>query len=167
MPAAILWLIAVFALTGCATGRVGTPPDRRAARPPAASKPAARAVPPAPSRPSVAVPPGQKFDETGEASWYGRAHHGKRTASGQPYDMRKLTAAHRTLPLGTRVLVTNLENGRTVEVTITDRGPFVVDRVIDLSFAAATRLGGVNDGVFTVGLKVLPESATERSPPRD
>src|SRR5207244_773422 len=77
---------------------------------------------------------------TGTASWYGEAHHRKKTASGEPFDMHALTAAHRTLPFGTRVLVTNLANGRAVEVRINDRGPVVRDRIIDLSYGAARAL---------------------------
>ena len=92
---------------------------------------------------------------TGQASWYGRQHHGKRTASGETYDMNKLTAAHRTLPMGTRVRVTNRDNGRTVDVRINDRGPFVAGRVLDLSYAAAKRLGAVEDGVIPVTLTVV------------
>jgi rare lipoprotein A len=113
-------------------------------------------VTPAPVRPDAA-------GLTGQASWYGRPHHGRRTASGETYDMHKLTAAHRTLPLGTRVLVTNLENGRTVEVRINDRGPFVVNRVLDLSYAAARRLGALEDGVIPVRLRVLEAEAEDRS----
>src|SRR5689334_22706127 len=71
--------------------------------------------------------------EVGVASWYGARHHGRPTASGTPFDMHKLTAAHKRLPLDTRVRVTNLSNGRTVEVTVTDRGPYANGRVIDLS----------------------------------
>ena len=92
---------------------------------------------------------------SGEASWYGHPHHGRRTASGEIYDMNKMTAAHRTLPLGTRVLVTNRENGRTVEVRINDRGPFRKNRVLDLSYAAARSLGAVGEGVIPVTLKIL------------
>ena len=92
------------------------------------------------------------------ASWYGRQHHGKRTASGEPYDMNALTAAHRSLPLGTRVVVTNLDNGRSIEVRINDRGPYTDGRVIDLSYAAARRLGAVGAGVVRVGLKVVGDS---------
>ena len=91
----------------------------------------------------------------GEASWYGRQHHGKRTASGETYDMNKLTAPHRTLPMGTRVRVTNRDNGRTVDVRINDRGPFVAGRVLDMSYAAAKRLGAVEDGVIPVTLNVV------------
>ena len=100
-----------------------------------------------------------RFDGSGlrgEASWYGHPHHGKPTSSGDIYDMNKLTAAHRTLPLGTRVLVTNLDNGRTVEVRINDRGPFKRGRILDLSYAAAKRLGAVGEGVIPVTLKILP-----------
>ena len=98
---------------------------------------------------------------SGQASWYGRPHHGRRTSSGEIYDMNKLTAAHRTLPLGTRVLVTNLDNGRTVEVRINDRGPFRKNRVLDLSYAAARQLGAVGEGVIPVTLKVVTIPATD------
>jgi rare lipoprotein A len=77
----------------------------------------------------------------GIASFYGKKFHGRKTASGETYDMYKLTAAHRTLPFGTKVKVTNLLNGRSVVVRINDRGPFKKDRIIDLSFEAARRLG--------------------------
>jgi rare lipoprotein A len=109
-------------------------------------------------------PPAPRPDapaQTGEASWYGPQHHGKRTASGEVYDMNKLTAAHRTLPLGTRVRVTNIENGRSVDVRINDRGPFVDGRVIDLSRAAAERLGALGEGVVRVSLKVISDSASD------
>jgi rare lipoprotein A len=149
MPAPIVWLILIFILSGCATARTAPAPT-------VASKP--RAAPPAPRPP--APRPGA-FEQTGEASWYGRQHHGKPTASGETYDMHKLTAAHRTLPLGTRVLVTNLENGRTVEVRINDRGPFAPGRVLDLSYAAARHLGAVGDGVISVGLTVLAVSPAD------
>lgn len=91
----------------------------------------------------------------GMASWYGYPHHGRMTASGQRFDMHKLTAAHRTLPLGARVRVTNLLNGRSVVVTITDRGPFVKKRVIDLSYAAARQIGLLGPGTAPVQLEVL------------
>lgn len=91
----------------------------------------------------------------GMASWYGSSHHGRMTASGQRFDMRELTAAHRTLPLGARVRVTNLLNGRSIVVTITDRGPFVKDRVIDLSYAAARQIGILGPGTAPVQLEVL------------
>jgi rare lipoprotein A len=88
--------------------------------------------------------------QVGVASWYGPGFHGKRTASGEVYDQHDLTAAHRTLPLGTQVTVTSLTNGRTVPVRINDRGPFVGDRVIDLSKAAAQQLHMLGPGTMRV-----------------
>jgi len=84
--------------------------------------------------------------EAGIASWYGRAFQGRRTASGERFDMNLLTAAHKTLPMGTVVLVRNPVNGQSVEVTINDRGPYLKDRIIDLSYRAALLLGMVNSG---------------------
>ena len=96
----------------------------------------------------------------GVASWYGPGFHGRRTANGEVYDQYELTAAHPSLPLGTRVMVTNLVNGRSVEVRINDRGPFVDGRIIDLSYAAARVLGMIGPGTMEVRLQVL-EGATE------
>ena len=107
------------------------------------------------ARTHKALPPEPRALQTGKASWYGDAHHGRKTASGETFDMNALTAAHRTLPLGTRVLVTNLANGRSIEVRINDRGPMVSDRIIDLSFAAARALGGVGAGVLRVRIAVV------------
>lgn len=94
------------------------------------------------------------YEETGEAAWYGEPYHGRPTTSGEVYDMYQLTAAHRTLPIGTRVMVTNLNNGRSVEVRINDRGPFKEGRIIDLSYAAARLLDAVGPGVIPVRLRV-------------
>lgn len=93
--------------------------------------------------------------ERGEASWYGPRFHGRRTASGERYNMHSLTAAHRTLPFGTRVRVRNLENGESVEVRINDRGPFARGRIVDLSYAAAKALGLVGPGTAQVELSVI------------
>jgi len=93
--------------------------------------------------------------QEGTASWYGPGFHGNRTSSGEIYDQNDLTAAHQTLPLGTRVAVTNLQNGRTVEVRINDRGPFVKGRTIDLSYAAARSLGMLGPGTVPVRIEVL------------
>lgn len=90
--------------------------------------------------------------ETGLASWYGEDFDGKPTASGEIYDMYKVSAAHKTLPLGTHVLVKNESNGRTLEVVINDRGPFIHGRIIDLSYKAAEKLDSVEDGVVPVTL---------------
>jgi rare lipoprotein A len=91
----------------------------------------------------------------GVASWYGYPHHGRITASGRRFNMYEMTAAHRTLPLGTRLRVTNLTNGRAVTVTITDRGPFVNNRVLDLSYAAAREIGMVVPGTAPVQLEII------------
>jgi rare lipoprotein A len=103
-----------------------------------------------------AVPPRDPDGLVGVASWYGPRHHGQPTASGQPFDMRAMVAAHRTLPLGTRVRVTNLDNGRSVVVQIVDRGPYVDGRVLDVSQAAAEALDMVERGVARVRLEVVP-----------
>lgn len=106
---------------------------------------------------TVAVPPAPQIrsGETGLASWYGHPYHGRAAANGEIYDMEKLTAAHRTLPFGTWVRVTNLDNTRTVDVRITDRGPFVDGRVIDLSHAAAEAIGMIGAGIARVRLDIL------------
>ncbi|MBK5931941.1 hypothetical protein CCR82_15735 [Halochromatium salexigens] len=93
--------------------------------------------------------------ETGRASWYGKKFHGRKTSSGERYDMHRLTAAHKTLPLPTYALVTNLENGRRAVVKVNDRGPFAGNRIIDLSYAAARRLGMVNAGTARVEVRSI------------
>ena len=97
----------------------------------------------------------QPPSETGIASWYGAPYHGQRSASGEIYDQEKLTAAHRTLPFGTRVRVHRVGRDESVVVRINDRGPFVKSRIIDLSRAAAARLGMVGGGVAPVTLEVM------------
>lgn len=109
-----------------------------------------------PAAPRSAAPPGTV--EKGEASWYGERHQGRRTANGERYDMYRLTAAHPSLPLGTKVLVTNLQNGRSVEVRVNDRGPTVAGRIIDLSYAAAQRLGAIAAGTIPVSVRVVSAS---------
>ena len=99
--------------------------------------------------------PEGRVTQTGIASWYGPGFHGRATASGVIYDQHELTAAHQTLPLGTRVMVTNLGNGRSTEVTINDRGPFLKERILDLSYAAAGSLGMIAPGTISVRIEVL------------
>lgn len=93
--------------------------------------------------------------ENGIASWYGAPYHGQRSASGEIYDQEKLTAAHRDLPFGTRVMVRRLDGRSSVVVRINDRGPFVKSRIIDLSHAAAVQLGMMHGGVVPVTLEVV------------
>lgn len=95
------------------------------------------------------------FSETGIASWYGKKFHGRKTASGERYDQNKMTAAHKTLPFGTRVRVKNKDNGKNAVVTINDRGPFVKGRIIDVSRAAAKKLGMINSGTAKVRIEAL------------
>lgn len=143
------WIVMAGGLQACGGGSFegAYEPDRRIGQP---HNTYARAYPPAPAR--------ADFDIVGIASWYGKPYHGRRTASGEVYNMYQMTAAHPSLPFGTRVLVTNLENGRSVVVKINDRGPFVRGRVIDLSRKAAGQLGFLGQGLTRVGVRVLAAS---------
>ena len=111
-------------------------------------------------RPLAAVQP---FRQRGMASWYGKRFHGQRTASGEPYDMYKMTAAHPTLPIPSYARVTNLANGRSVVVRINDRGPFHAGRIIDLSYVAAHRLGYIGAGSAQVQVEAIVPGATRSS----
>lgn len=124
-----------------------------------------------PQPPSLPLPPSANSTVTttpsidlpseemeGVASWYGHPYHGRRTTKGEVYNMNDLTAAHRTLPFDTLVQVHNLENGKEVQVRINDRGPFVKDRIIDLSFAAAKKIEMVGPGTSRVRLDILKQA---------
>ena len=118
------------------------------------------------SVPATPAPVG--WTESGVASWYGVPYDGRRTSSGEVFDMRAMTAAHRTLPFNTWLEVTNLKNGKQVEVRITDRGPFVDGRIIDLSMGAAERIDMIREGIVKVRLKVIkppriPPQATSQT----
>jgi len=112
-----------------------------------------------------APPPVVGGVQVGVASWYGPGFHGNRTANGEIYDQYEMTAAHPTLPLGTRAMVTNLTNGRSVEVRINDRGPFVDGRAIDLSYAAARTLRMIGPGTARVRIDVLGVALAPPRPP--
>jgi len=116
---------------------------------PAAASPAGKHA----KIPAAPAPVG--YTEEGNASWYGNPFHGRRASNGETYDMNKLTAAHRTLPFDTMVRVTNLSNNKSTVVRITDRGPFVENRIIDLSQAAAREIESIGPGVVPVRLEVL------------
>jgi rare lipoprotein A len=143
---------AAAALLGLAAACAHAPPPATAPEPPRTSEegpPAApRERPPAPA-------PRERRDEIGVASYYAHRFHGRRTASGARYDMHALTCAHPTLPFGTRLRVTELEGGRSVVVTVTDRGPFAGGRIVDVSLAAAKKLGMVKRGVARVRVERL------------
>ncbi len=98
--------------------------------------------------------------QVGKASWYGKQFHGKPTASGEAYDMFQFTAAHRSLPLGSWVKVTNLRNGRWIMVRVNDRGPVPASRIIDLSYGAAQMLGFRAQGLEKVRLDLMPSEPT-------
>ncbi len=106
--------------------------------------------------------------QRGKASWYGKKWHGRKTASGEPFDRRKLTAAHKRLPFGTIVRVTNLRNRRSVRVRINDRGPYIKGRIIDVSEAAARRLKMLRAGVVPVKIEIIrvPRRKPRRKPRR-
>ncbi len=103
------------------------------------------------------------YTEEGNASWYGVPFHGRRASNGEVYDMNKLTAAHRTLPFDTVVRVTNLSNGKSTVVRITDRGPFVDNRIIDLSMAAAHEIDSIGPGVVPVRVEIVSASVDPAS----
>jgi rare lipoprotein A len=105
----------------------------------------------------------EKYFQKGVASWYGREFQGKKTASGEKFNMNELTAAHRTLPLGSVILVKNLDNGKTVKVRINDRGPFKGKRILDLSYAAAKKLDFLGEGETMVGIKVIGTGSQDYS----
>ena len=107
-------------------------------------------------------PDNGKYYQVGYASWYGREFHGRKTASGERYDMNKLTAAHKVLPFGTKILVRNLDNGKSVTVTVNDRGPYRDNRILDLSYAAAKKLDIVSSGEANVGIIVAGKQSEER-----
>ena len=110
------------------------------------------------------LPHARGYQERGVASWYGEDFHGRKTSSGETYDMFGLTAAHKTLPLGTHVRIDNLANGKSIEVRINDRGPFVRGRVIDLSFGAAKQIGLVGPGTAPVEVTALGVVASPGTP---
>jgi rare lipoprotein A len=107
---------------------------------------------------SRASSPGQPFVQRGTASWYGEAYRGKPTASGEPFNPDALTAAHRTLPFGTRIRVINLRNSRAAVLRINDRGPTIPGRVLDVSERAARDLGMVREGLAPVELRTVPRN---------
>ena len=147
-------------MAGCAGRRTvagSAPPPIESSTPPAAA--ADKSAPPLARTARRADQPAPLgYIEEGNASWYGLPFHGRRASNGEIYDMNKLTAAHRTMAFNTLVRVTNLSNGKTVVVRITDRGPFVENRIIDLSRAAAQAIESIGPGVVPVRLEVISGS---------
>lgn len=110
------------------------------------------------------LPTAEGYKERGVASWYGPDFHAKTTSSGEPYDMYAMTAAHKTLPIPAYARVTNLTNGRSIVVRINDRGPFVANRIIDLSYTAAHKLDMTRAGTVFVEVEVLTPDSPARAP---
>lgn len=148
------WIAIAFAAAFAVTSCAGRRPLVSAFPPP----PEPVALPAPPSIPSAPLLPGV-YAEQGVASWYGVPFHGRRAANGEIFDMNTLVAAHRTLPFGTLVRVTNLNNGRQTEVRIIDRGPFVEGRILDLAHAAAVSLGMIGTGTAPVRIELLSAPA--------
>jgi len=111
------------------------------------------------------MPSSDNYVERGIASWYGTKFHGKRTSSGEPYNMYAMTAAHKSLPLPTYVRVRNLHNGRSIVVKVNDRGPFIKNRIIDLSFVAAKKLGITGEGTGYVEVSAIQPETTIKPEP--
>lgn len=155
MRKALLVAIAVtVVLSGCHRKRVARNPPPPP-QPGTAAEPAPPAAAGAPVPSASTIPAVIDTGETGIASWYGHPYHGRASASGEIYDMEQMTAAHRTLPFGTMVRVHDLDNQKTVDVRINDRGPFVDGRIIDLSHAAARSIEMIGPGIARVQLEIL------------
>ena len=174
------WICLVFLLPACslqwptidasadqtAIDAVSPPPPKQAAAAPAKqqlaalpARPTARPIAkPTPSPRWRTIPP--SFQVTGAASWYGIPFHGRRTANGEVFDMNGISAAHKTLPFGTRVRVTNLDNGSSLVLRINDRGPFIEGRVLDVSRRAAQLLGFQQAGLANVRIVMVPSEET-------
>jgi rare lipoprotein A len=160
----IVLLVAVLStLSGCASRRPVAAGQPAPSGPETTAESMKTSTPPAPPRSTggskrrkdTSSPVSAGYTEQGEASWYGVPFHGRQASNGEIYDMNKLTAAHRTLPFETMVRVTNERNGKSTVVRITDRGPFVNNRIIDLSYAAAREIDSIGPGVVPVRLEVL------------
>jgi rare lipoprotein A len=174
MRAAFSVALGLVLLSGCAhkrTARKAPPPPTRRA-PSGRPVDTARKTPPPPppirpsnpdEKPSPLAAPEVLYVETGIASWYGHPYHGRIAANGERYDMEQMTAAHRTLPFDTWVHVVNLMNQKVVDVRITDRGPFIDGRIIDLSHAAARAIEMIGPGTAQVRLEITSMPETTRT----
>ena len=152
-PFIIFTTIILFAVSGCSLFNMGVKSRHNTY------------IPPSEETGSITtekIPPVEVVDTfEGMASWYGPKFHGKKTASGEIFDMYELTAAHKSLPMGTRCIVTNLENNKSVTVRVNDRGPFAKERVIDLSYASAKVIDMIHTGTTRVRVEVLAGEATD------
>jgi rare lipoprotein A len=149
---------------GCSTKRIHRQPNYIKLSKPAKNIPARAKIPPTQKpyrvggRTYYPVPSAYGFNQTGIASWYGKKFHGRKTSNGETYNMYEATAAHKTLPMNTHLLVENLENGQKTIVRINDRGPFVKNRIIDMTYTGASKLGMLKKGTARVRLTALGEA---------
>ena len=181
IPVAMLFfvLIAILFLSACGqpkAARVDVPPppppiNTNASAEPSANLPNSRTIPnPQPeastdlAEPALPLHAHALLTETGFASWYGPPYHNRRGSNGEVYNMHAMTAAHRTYPLGSIVRVTNLKTGHTALVRITDRGPFIPGRILDLSLAAAKKIDVYQPGVAEVRVELMQSGASQDSP---
>jgi len=158
----VVGCLGLLLMLGCATpgGPAATEESTEAPAPGVAKEVQPRPVP-STAKKTPAAP--ASLPQTGRASWYGPQHQGKKTASGVPFDQAALTAAHRSLPFGTHVTVTNLANGRSVDVEINDRGPYAGNRILDLSQAAAKAIGMIDTGTANVRIEASSSSQASSS----
>lgn len=165
---AILLTCAALVLSSCGPQVIQAPPSKVRVNIPAKQLPAGARVTPT-QRPYkidgktyYPLPSAEGYQETGIASWYGEPFHGRKTSNGETYNMYDWTAAHKTLPMNTHLLVENLDTGRNTTVRVNDRGPFVKGRIIDLSYNVARELGVVKNGTARVRITALGEAVTVR-----
>ncbi len=151
-------------ISGCATKRISRPPSyvkftKSAKRTPSRSKiPATQKPYRVNGKTYYPIPSAYGFTQNGIASWYGKKFHGRKTSNGETYNMYEMTAAHKTLPMNTHLLVENLENGHKIIVRINDRGPFVKNRIIDMTYSGANKLGMLRKGTARVRVTALGEA---------
>lgn len=154
-------LLLIFALCGCsdkAASVKGSAGIKNSSRMPGTQRPYVIN-----NKKYYPIPSAKGYNEQGLASWYGPGFHGRLTSNGEVYDMHAMTAAHKTLPMNTMLLVKNLDNGRQTVVRVNDRGPFVRGRIIDLSLTAAKSIGIVKKGVARVQVTALGEEVIEKA----
>ena len=150
-------LTALFLLSSCGSPHITPGPYEKKRPGPATQRPYIIA-----GKTYYPVPSAKGYHETGIASWYGKKFHGRKTSNGERYDMYAETAAHKTLPMGTMLVVRNLDNNKKTVVRVNDRGPFVKGRIIDLSHTAARKIGLIQNGTARVSITALGEAEPAR-----
>jgi len=167
-PAAVTIIITIcLLLNACAPTVINRTPAIKAPKVPAKRLPARAKIPPTQKPYKIQgktyypIPSAYGYSKVGTASWYGKKFHGRKTSNGETYNMYSLTAAHKTLPMNTELMVENLENGKKIFVRVNDRGPFVKGRILDLSYNAAKEIEMTKRGTARVKITALAEAVTE------